>query len=69
MACESVILGTRLIRGWDGQRHEVTAVAGGFEYQGKRHWSLTAIAEEITGTHRSGPPFFGLKRQGRGGRE
>lgn len=65
---EAMILGTRLIREWDGRRHEVTTVAGGFEYQGKRYRSLTAIAEQITGVHWSGPSFFGLKRQGvRGG--
>ena len=54
--------GTRLIREWDGQRHEVTAVEGGFEYKGRRYRSLSAIAKSITGAHWSGPHFFGLSK-------
>ncbi len=66
---DAMAVGTRLIREWDGQRHEVTVVQGGFEYRGQRYRSLTAIAEAITGTHWSGPAFFGLKRrQTTGGR-
>ena len=53
--------GTRLIREWNGQRHEVTAVEGGFEYNGRRYKSLLAIAKVITGAHWSGPHFFGLR--------
>jgi hypothetical protein len=55
------ILGTRLIREWNGERHEVTAVEGGFEFRGRRYRSLSAIAKLITGTHWSGPAFFGLR--------
>ena len=32
----------------------------GFEHQGKRYASLTQIASAVTGTHWSGPRFFGL---------
>ncbi len=64
---EAMVVGTRLVREWDGQRHEVTVVSGGFEYQGRRYRSLTAIADIISGTHWSGPSFFGLKRQSRRG--
>ena len=53
--------GTRLIRQWKGQRHEVTAVEGGFEFNGRRYKSLSAIAKAITGAHWSGPQFFGLR--------
>jgi hypothetical protein len=53
--------GTRLVREWNGQRHEVTAVEGGFEYNGRKHRSLSAIAKAITGAHWSGPQFFGLR--------
>ena len=53
--------GTRLIREWNGMRHEVTAVEGGFEYNGRRYKSLSAIAKAITGAHWSGPQFFGLR--------
>jgi hypothetical protein len=55
------ILGTRLVRTWRGDRHEVTVVQGGYEYQGRRYRSLTAITELITGTHWNGPAFFGLR--------
>ena len=53
--------GTRLVRSWSGADHVVTAAAdGGFEYDGKRYRTLTAIAKTITGQHLSGPRFFGL---------
>jgi hypothetical protein len=55
------VAGTRLIREWNGELHEVTAVSGGFEYRGRRYRSLTAITELITGTHWNGPAFFGLR--------
>jgi hypothetical protein len=58
---EMPIIGTRLIREWNGQPHEVTAVPGGFAYRGRRYRSLTAIAELITGTHWNGPAFFGVR--------
>ena len=58
---EMPIIGTRLIREWDGQCHEVTAVPGGFAYRGRRYRSLTAVAELITGTHWNGPAFFGVR--------
>jgi hypothetical protein len=32
----------------------------GFAFEGRLHKSLTAIAQQITGTHWSGPRFFGL---------
>ena len=53
--------GTRLIREWKGKRHEVTALADGFEYGGRPYRSLSAIAKAITGAHWSGPQFFGLR--------
>ena len=59
------VAGTRLIREWNGHRHEVTVVAGGYEYQGRRYRSLTAITELITGTHWNGPAFFGLRARSR----
>ena len=61
------IPGTRFIREWRDQRHEVTAVADGFEYLGKRYRSLTAVAKAITGQHRNGHEFFGLRKR-EGGR-
>ena len=56
--------GTRLLRQWQGQMHEVVVVDEGFDYRSKRYESLSEIARQITGTRWSGPLFFGLK-QGR----
>ncbi|MGA2991688.1 MAG: DUF2924 domain-containing protein [Candidatus Korobacteraceae bacterium] len=59
--------GTRIVREWKGQLHEVSVLDSGFEYQGSRFRSLSEIAGRITGTRWSGPLFFGLKkRSGRG---
>jgi hypothetical protein len=57
--------GTRLIRAWRGERHQVTVLEHGFEYRGERHGSLSAIARAITGGRWSGPAFFGLKTRRR----
>jgi len=54
--------GTRLVREWQGRMHQVTVHDQGFEYQGTRYRSLTAIARVITGTPWSGPAFFGLRK-------
>jgi len=52
--------GTRLIREWQGITHEVTIEEKGFTWNGKRYGNLSRIACAITGTHWSGPRFFGL---------
>ena len=58
--------GTRFVREWQGQMHEVQAIdTGDFVYRGKAYRSLSVIAREITGTHQSGPRFFGLGRNQR----
>jgi len=66
------VVGTRLVREWNGRTYEATVVRGGFEFEGRRYKSLTAIATAITGTHWNGRAFFGLKeshkKTGRGGR-
>lgn len=54
-------IGTRLVRDWHGVGHTVTVLETGFEYDGKTWRSLTAIAKAISGSHCSGPGFFGLK--------
>ncbi len=54
--------GLRLVREWRGETHTVLVLEDGFEWNGNRRRSLSAIAREITGTHWSGPRFFGLKR-------
>ncbi len=57
--------GTRLIRAWQGQTHQVTVTADGYVYRDRSYRSLSMIAREITGTRWSGPRFFGLKRRNR----
>jgi hypothetical protein len=54
--------GTKLLRQFQGQMHEVLVADEGFEYRGKRYESLSEIARQITGTRWSGPLFFGLKK-------
>lgn len=54
--------GTRLIREWHGVTHVVLVHPDGFEWEGRRHRSLSVIARAITGAHWSGPRFFGLTR-------
>jgi hypothetical protein len=57
------IVGTRLIREWQGTEHLVTIRDDGFEYQGMPYKSLSAIARAITGTRWNGWVFFGLKNR------
>ena len=52
--------GSILVREWKGVEHRVLVLEGGFEHQEKRYRSLTHVARAITGTHWSGPRFFGL---------
>jgi Protein of unknown function (DUF2924) len=59
------IVGTKLIREWQGVMQEVTALADGFEWQGRRYQSLSAVARAITGTRWNGPLFFGLRKHGK----
>ncbi len=55
--------GTRLVREWQGQVYEVTALEHGYEYGGEIHRSLSQVAKVITGAHCSGPRFFGMNKQ------
>jgi DUF2924 family protein len=55
--------GTRLVRSWQGRVHHVLVVDEGYEFEGRRFNSLTQIASAITGTHWSGPNFFGLTKR------
>jgi Protein of unknown function (DUF2924) len=59
------IMGTRLIREWQGVEQIVTVRADGFEWQGRPFQSLSAIARAITGTRWNGWVFFGLKNHRR----
>src|SRR5262249_11994815 len=42
--------GTVLVRDYQGQRHTVTVVSDGFDWQGATYQSLSGIARVITGT-------------------
>ena len=60
------VVGTQLIREWRGTEHKVTVLADGFEWEGRRYRSLSAVARAITGTRWNGLTFFGVKRHGGG---
>jgi hypothetical protein len=49
---------TVITRSYQGTEHRVTVLIDGFEYQGKRYRSLSAIAREITGVAWNGFTFF-----------
>jgi hypothetical protein len=53
--------GVRLLREWRGETHIVEVLPKGFAWKGKTYRSLSVIARTITGTHWSGPDFFGLR--------
>jgi hypothetical protein len=53
--------GTKIIREWKGELHEVAVMAEGYVYKGEVYKSLSPIAFRITGTKWSGPAFFGTK--------
>jgi hypothetical protein len=55
------LAGTKLIREWAGVEHTVTVLRDGFEYEGRRYKSLSAIARAIAGTRWNGWRFFGLR--------
>ncbi len=53
--------GTVLMREWHGTMHEVTVLEKGYRYRDQTHRSLTGLARQITGIHRSGPAFFAVQ--------
>ena len=60
------VVGTKLIRDWDGVAHAVTVLKEGFEWDGQRYKSLSSVARAITGTRWNGYRFFGLRERKRG---
>lgn len=72
-AARSLQTSTKLLRSWRGRIHEVDVLDDGkrFRYKGEEYKTLSEIARLITGTHLSGPRFFGLtgKRRDDGGAE
>lgn len=61
--------GTRLIREWQGVVYEVMITDQGYVWRGNTYTSLSKIASEITGTHWSGPRFFGIPKPSINGRK
>ena len=55
----SITDGTKLVREFKGKRYSVTVMQNCYEYNGKKYKSLSAIANEITGTRWNGKKFFG----------
>jgi Protein of unknown function (DUF2924) len=54
--------GARLIRSWQGKSYVVEVGEDGVVRWNNRSWpSLSAVACAVTGTHWSGPAFFGLR--------
>jgi hypothetical protein len=56
--------GTVLTRVYKGETLQVQVLAHGFEFEGSRYPSLSAVAKAITGAHWNGRLFFGLTDQG-----
>ena len=59
------VVGTRLVREWDGAEHAVTVMKDGYEWDGRKFRSLSAIARAITGTNWNGFRFFGMREKKR----
>ena len=62
---EQLLPGTYLVREWKGEEHRCMVLENGFEYQGRKFGSLSAVANFITGTKWNGLVFFALKKQGK----
>ena len=60
--CKSLKIapGTRVVREYRGKKYSVLVLADGYEYNGYKYKSLSAIANKITGKHWNGKKFFGL---------
>jgi len=58
--------GMTLQRVYKGNTIRVKVLAEGFECEGQRYKSLTAVAKAITGKHWNGHHFFGLRKNGGG---
>ena len=54
-------VGAAITRKYKGRTLTVTVLADGFEYEGERYRSLTAVAKAINGSHMNGFRFFGLE--------
>jgi Protein of unknown function (DUF2924) len=53
--------GTALVRNYKGRTLKVVVRPDGFEFDGERYRTLSAVAKKVTGTHLNGYRFFGLE--------
>jgi len=53
--------GTAMVRQYKGRTLQVLVLTDGFEFEGERYKSLSAVAKKITGAHVNGYRFFGLE--------
>ena len=55
-------IGSKLLRSYQGLKHEVEIVPQGYLYQGILYKSLSGVAKAITGKNWNGNVFFGVKK-------
>jgi hypothetical protein len=60
--------GSIIVKEHRGKTLVVHVLDDGFEYEGRRFASLSAIAKDITGTRWNGFVFFGLAKESKHGR-
>ena len=56
----SITDGTKLVREFKSKRYSVTVIQNGYEFNGKKYKSLSAIANEIPGSRWNGKKFCGV---------
>ena len=56
-------VGSWITRQYQGREIAVRVLDDGFEFEGDRYRSLSAIAKRVTGSHWNGFLFFGITRQ------
>ena len=54
------VIGTTITRTWKGREIHATRTDGGWECGGMPYRSLSAVVKAITGSHASGPAWFGV---------
>jgi hypothetical protein len=54
--------GTVISRHYKGEELRVTVLPEGFEFEGERFKSLSAVAKAVTGQHVNGRAFFKLTK-------
>jgi hypothetical protein len=55
------VIGDAIVRRYKGRQIRVVVQKDGFEYEGRRYKSLSAVAKAISGWHCNGFRFFGLE--------